>query len=148
MKMRISFWGCCLLAILLSLTSCSSKISSSEDLVKAISKAETMEQIDKYIESVPFNTRIEYQKEIGKVILNDKDGKEPYTRMACVAYLYIEWKHNCEDVMGKLNVEQVSIFKALEASDGPIRDACSVIVGSNENVLFRKALDYYKSING
>ena len=147
MKKRMTIYGC-LFAMLLSLASCGSKISSSEGLVKAISNAESMEQIDNCIESVPFNKRIEYQKEIGKVILNDKDGKDPYTRMACVAYLYIEWKHNCEDVMGKLNVEQVSVFKALEASDGPVRDACSAIVGSNENVLFRKALNYYKSING
>lgn len=103
-----------------------------------------MEQIDKYIESVPFNTRIEYQKEIGKVILNDKEGRDSYTHMACIAYLYIVTKNADDVIHNKVSDNQKSIINNIDKNDIPIRTAGAEILGSNKVIqLIQEAYSYY-----
>ena len=144
MKKKMTFYGCCLLAMLLFLTSCGSKISSSEDLVKAISNAESMEQIDDCIESVQFDKRIEYQKESGKVILNDKEGRDSYTHKACIAYLYIVTKNADDVIHNKASDNQKSIINNIDKNDIPIRTAAAEILGSNKVIqLIQEAYSYY-----
>lgn len=132
-----------LLVVVFSFTSCTHKISSSEDLAKAISGSVSMKQIDKCIESVQFDERVKYQKEMGKVILNDKEGRNAYTHKACVAYLYIVIKNADDVIYNKITDSQKSILYDIDNSDSSIRTAAVEILGPTKVSQMNKNVNSY-----
>jgi len=132
------------LSIALLFVSCGNKISSAEDLVNAISKAKSMEEIEKCITSISFDKRIEYQKEIGKVIINDQQGNNEYTTKACLAYCHIVFKNADDNVYGDLSDSQKNMVLNIDKTDIPIRTAAAKILGSDRIVqIVQEAYSYY-----